>query len=66
MDFNYLTTIIFLPAVGAILIAFLPGLSEKLIKRLAALFTFIPLALSIYLFAISITRGRLRPSTPRW
>ena len=52
MDFNYLTAIIFLPAVGAILIAFLPGLSDKLIKRLAALFTFIPLALSIYLFTI--------------
>ena len=52
MDFNYLTTIIFLPAVGAILIAFIPGLSDKLIKRLAALFTLVPLALSIYLFAI--------------
>jgi len=52
LDFNYLTTIIFLPAVGAILIAFIPGLSDKLIKRLAALFTLVPLALSIYLFAI--------------
>ena len=52
MDFNYLTTIIFLPVVGAILIAFIPGLSGRLIKRLAALFTFVPLALSIYLFAI--------------
>jgi NADH-quinone oxidoreductase subunit M len=52
LDFNYLTTIIFLPAVGAILIAFIPGLSEKLVKRLAAVFTFVPLALSIYLFSI--------------
>ncbi len=52
MDFNYLTTIIFLPVVGAILIAFIPGLSDRLIKRLAAIFTFVPLALSIYLFAI--------------
>jgi NADH-quinone oxidoreductase subunit M len=52
LDFNYLTTIIFLPALGAILIAFIPGLSERLIKRLAAIFTFIPLALSIYLFTI--------------
>ncbi len=52
MDFNYLTCIVFLPAVGAVLIAFIPGLSEKLIKRVAALFTFVPLALSIYLFAI--------------
>jgi NADH-quinone oxidoreductase subunit M len=52
LDFNYLTTIIFLPVVGAILIAFIPGLSDRLIKRLAALFTFVPLALSIYLFTI--------------
>ncbi len=50
MDFNYLTTIIFLPAVGAILIAFLPGLSGRLIKGVAAIFTFIPLALSVFLF----------------
>jgi NADH-quinone oxidoreductase subunit M len=52
MDFNYLTWIIFLPVVGAILIAFIPGLSGRLIKWLAALFTFVPLALSVYLFAI--------------
>ncbi len=52
MDFNYLSTIIFLPVVGAILIAFIPGLSSRVIKRLAAIFTFVPLALSIYVFAI--------------
>ena len=52
MDFNYLTTIIFLPAVGALLIAFLPRLSSRGIRWLAAVFTFIPLVLSIYLFTI--------------
>ena len=52
MSFPYLTTIIFLPVVGAILIAFTPGLSERKIKNLAAIFTFFPLALSIYAFAI--------------
>jgi len=52
LDFNYLSWIIFLPAVGAILIAFVPRLSPKKIKSLAAIFTFVPLALSIYLFAI--------------
>jgi NADH-quinone oxidoreductase subunit M len=52
MDFNYLTTIIFLPAVGAILIAFIPGLSQRAIRWMSALFTFVPLALSIYLFTI--------------
>ena len=52
MDFSYLSTIIFLPALGAVIIAFIPGLSDRLIKWLSALFTLVPLALSIYLFAI--------------
>jgi NADH-quinone oxidoreductase subunit M len=52
LDFNYLSWIIFLPAVGAILIAFIPGLSGRAIKWLAALFTFVPLAMSIFVFAI--------------
>ena len=50
MSFNYLSTIIFLPIVGAILIAFLPNLSSRLIKRIAVFFTFVPLVLSIVLF----------------
>jgi NADH-quinone oxidoreductase subunit M len=52
MGFNYLTWIIFLPAVGAIVIALIPRLSERLIRWLAAIFTLVPLALSLYLFAI--------------
>jgi len=52
VDFNYLTTIIFLPALGAVIIAFIPGLSGRVIKWLSALFTLVPLALSVYLFAI--------------
>jgi len=52
LSFNYLTIILFLPVVGAVLIAFIPGLSERAIRRIAAVLTFIPLALSIYLFAI--------------
>jgi len=52
LDFNYLTTIIFLPALGAVIIAFIPGLSERVIKWLSALFTLVPLALSLYLFTI--------------
>ncbi|MCJ7425658.1 MAG: NADH-quinone oxidoreductase subunit M [Dehalococcoidales bacterium] len=52
MDFNYLTWIIFLPALGALIIAFLPRLSPRGVRWLAAVFTFIPLALSIYLFTI--------------
>ncbi len=52
MDFSYLTWIIFFPVVGAIIIALIPGLSSRAIKWLAAVFTFFPLALSIYIFAI--------------
>jgi NADH-quinone oxidoreductase subunit M len=52
LSFPYLTTIIFLPIVGAIIIAFVPGLQGRVIKRIAAIFTFIPLVLSIFLFAI--------------
>ncbi|MGD9117634.1 MAG: NADH-quinone oxidoreductase subunit M [Dehalococcoidia bacterium] len=52
MDFNWLTTIIFLPALGALLIAFVPRLSARGVRWLAAVFTFIPLTLSIYLFII--------------
>ena len=52
MEFNYLSAIIFLPIVGAILIAFLPGLSNGVIKRMAAVFTFVSLALALYLFII--------------
>jgi len=52
LDFNYLTWIIFLPAVGAILIAFIPGLTSRAIKLLAAIFTFVSLALSLVAFAI--------------
>ncbi|MFQ6122314.1 MAG: NuoM family protein [Dehalococcoidales bacterium] len=50
MTFNYLTTIIFLPLVGAILIAFISGLSDRTIKRIAALFTFIPLVAAVGVF----------------
>jgi NADH-quinone oxidoreductase subunit M len=37
---------------GAALIAATPGLSDRVIRRLAAIFTFIPLALAIYLFIL--------------
>jgi NADH-quinone oxidoreductase subunit M len=52
LDFNYLSVIIFLPALGAAVIAFIPGLSNRVIRWLSVVFTFIPLALSCYLFAI--------------
>ncbi len=50
MDFNYLSTIIFLPLVGAILIALFGAGREKLTKYMAALFTIVPFILSIVIF----------------
>jgi len=50
LDFSYLTTIVFLPVLGAIIIAFVSSDHPRAIKRLAAIFTFIPLVLSIIIF----------------
>jgi NADH-quinone oxidoreductase subunit M len=52
LEFNYLTTIIFLPVAGAIIIAFTPGLSSRLIRYIAAIFTFVPLVITLILFAV--------------
>lgn len=50
MDFPYLSVIVFLPVVGAILIALFSGGREKLTKYLAAIFTFVPLILAVIVF----------------
>ncbi|HEY82723.1 MAG TPA: NADH-quinone oxidoreductase subunit M [Dehalococcoidia bacterium] len=50
MGSGYLTTILFLPAVGAALIAFALAGRPRLIKWTAAIFTAIPLILAIVLF----------------
>ncbi len=50
MDFSYLSTILWLPALGALIIAFVSGKREKMIRRLAAIFTFIPLVLAVIAF----------------
>jgi NADH-quinone oxidoreductase subunit M len=50
LDFNYLSAVLFLPVVGAIVIALAKGADDKLIKRLAAAFTFVTFALALYLF----------------
>jgi len=49
---GYLTTILFLPVVGAVLIAFVLSDRERVIRWTAALFTFVPFALSVILFAL--------------
>ena len=52
MDFNFLSTILFFPAAGAIVIALLKGRNEKLLKWLAIVFTAVPFILAVYLFAV--------------
>jgi NADH-quinone oxidoreductase subunit M len=49
---GFLTAVIFLPALAAVLIAFIPGLSRRVINWIAAVSTFAALALSVYLFAV--------------
>jgi len=48
---SYLSLIVFLPVVGAIIILF-SGRNEKTVKWLAAVFTFVPMVLSFVLFGI--------------
>jgi len=50
--FSYLSTIVFLPVIGALIIALISGRNEKTIKWIAAIFTFIPMVLSFLLFGL--------------
>jgi len=51
LDFPYLSLIIFLPIAGAILIAFVPDLSKRMVRWIAVVFTSVPLLLSLIMFA---------------
>ncbi len=51
MYFSFLSCVIFLPLVGAIVIVLLPGLSVRLTRYVAALFTLVPLGIAVYIFA---------------
>lgn len=52
MNFNYLSAIIFLPMLGAAVIAFVPGLKRNGIRALALLFTLVSFALAIAVFVL--------------
>lgn len=52
MSFPYLSIIIFLPVIGAIVIALLPNATPRRIRRTAALFTLVPFILSVALFSM--------------
>jgi len=51
VDSIYLTLIILLPAIGSVLIAFIPRLGESWIRRIAAVFTFASLVFAVVVFA---------------
>ncbi|MBI2851056.1 MAG: NADH-quinone oxidoreductase subunit M [Chloroflexi bacterium] len=50
MSFSYLSAIVFLPLVGAILVALFGGGREKLVKYLSAVFTAVPLVIAVIAF----------------
>jgi NADH-quinone oxidoreductase subunit M len=50
LSFNWLSVILFLPVLGAVVIALAKGASEKQIKWLALIFTAVPFILSVMLF----------------
>jgi NADH-quinone oxidoreductase subunit M len=50
LSFPYLSIIVFLPLIGAIVIALLPGATPRQVKRTAALFTSVVFILSVALF----------------
>ncbi|MBN1366452.1 MAG: NADH-quinone oxidoreductase subunit M [Dehalococcoidales bacterium] len=52
MMFNYLSAIVFLPVIGAIIIALISGKQEKSIKWVAAIFTFVSMVLSFVIFGL--------------
>ncbi len=52
MDFPYLSVIVFLPVIGAIVIALLPGANPRRIKLTAAAFTAVSFILSLALFSM--------------
>ena len=47
MDSGHLLAIILLPAAGSLLIVFIPGLSERLIRYIAAAATLVSLILAV-------------------
>ncbi|MFC1934708.1 NuoM family protein [Chloroflexota bacterium] len=52
MDFNWLTAILVLPVLGAIIVTFISGKNGKAIKWTSAIFTFVPFVLSIVVFVL--------------
>jgi NADH-quinone oxidoreductase subunit M len=69
LDSGHLLAIILLPAAGSLLIAFIPGLSERLIRYIAAAFTLVSLIMAVVVFAgfdraLGGFQYQLKTSTP--
>jgi len=69
LDSGHLLAIILLPAAGSILIAFIPGLSARLIRYIAAVSTFVSLIMAVVVFAgfdraLGGFQYQLKTSTP--
>jgi len=60
LSFPYLSTIIFLPVIGAIIIALLPGANPRRMKLTAAVFTAVSFVLSLVVF-FTFDRGLAGP-----
>jgi NADH:ubiquinone oxidoreductase subunit 4 (subunit M) len=56
--FNYLSAIVFLPVIGAIIIALISGKQEKSIKWVAAIFTFVTMVLAFVIFGLDTGHQR--------
>ncbi|MEJ2560015.1 MAG: NADH-quinone oxidoreductase subunit M, partial [Anaerolineae bacterium] len=54
MNFPFLTLITFIPLVGAIIVALIPGNREREIKWFSVLVSLVPLVLSIVLWALYV------------
>ena len=53
MEFSgILTAIVFVPMVGALLVAFIPGLSDRMIRWLSAILTIVPLGFAVAMFCL--------------
>lgn len=52
MDFNYLSFIIFVPLLGAALVAFIPGLNRNWIRGISLLTTLVSFGLAVAVFAL--------------
>src|SRR3972149_6347240 len=63
----YLSSIVFLPALGAVVVVLWPGASARTVKRISFVFTALPALLALYLFLAYDRSGGLQfPERYQW